>query len=153
MELPFVVMLLMLIDERLMLGFEGLGFGLCECLNGRFDSLGFGNLSIGIEQEVQMTHLLLTFLKELFNLWLMLTTTSIWSSLQGQESFLGSEQTLGQLSREINQAMELLTEALLNRRRGLMLIHSGKPQRKDAPIVSMLFDLSIPQSRGSIAMA
>ena len=49
MELPFVVMLLMLIDERLMLG-----FGLCECLNGRFDSLGFGNLSIGIEQEVQM---------------------------------------------------------------------------------------------------
>ena len=49
MELPFVVMLLMLIDERLMLGFEGLGFGLCECLNGRFDSLGFGNLSIGIE--------------------------------------------------------------------------------------------------------
>ena len=49
--------------------------------------------------------------------------------------------------------MELLTEALLNRRRGLVLIHFGKPQRKDAPIVSMLFDLSIPQSRGSIAMA
>ena len=153
MELPFVVMLLMLIDERLMLGFEGLSFGLCECLNWRFDSLGFGNLSFGIEQEVQMTHLLLTFLKELFNLWLMLTTTSIWSGLQGQESFLGSKQTLGQLSREINQAMELLTEALLNRRRGLVLIHFGKPQRKDAPIVSMLFDLSIPLSRGSIARA
>ena len=96
---------------------------------------------------------LLTFLEELVHLRLMLTTTSIWSGLQGQESFLGSEQTLGQLSREINQAMELLTEALLNRRRGLVLIHSGKPQRKDAPIVSMLFDLSIPQSRGSIAMA
>ena len=49
--------------------------------------------------------------------------------------------------------MELLTKALLNRRHGIMLMHSGKAQRKDAPIVSMLFGLSIPWSRGSIAMA
>ena len=116
-------------------------------------SFRFGHLSLGIEQEVQVADLLLTFLKELVYLWLMLTSTSIWSGLQGQESFLSGEQTLGQLSREINQLMELMTETLLNRRRGLVLIHSGKPQRKDAPIVSMLFGLSIPLSHGSIAMA
>ena len=49
--------------------------------------------------------------------------------------------------------MKLLTEALLKRHLTIFLIHSGKPQRNVAPIVSMLFDLSIPQSRGSIAMA
>ena len=49
--------------------------------------------------------------------------------------------------------MKLLTEALLNRRRGFVLKHSGKPQRGNVPIVSMLCGLSIPRSRGSIAMA
>ena len=51
MELPFVVMLLMLIDERLMLGFEGLSFGLCECLNWRFDSLGFETSASGLSKR------------------------------------------------------------------------------------------------------
>ena len=150
-------MLLVLINERFMLSLDGFGFRLSEGLNRWFHCFGlsfrFGHLSLGIEQEVQVAHLLLTFLKELIHLWLMLTSTSIWSGLQGQESFLSGEQTLGQLSREINQPMELMTETLLNRRRGLVLIHSGKPQRKDAPIVSMLFGLSIPLSHGSIAMA
>ena len=83
----------------------------------------------------------------------MLTSTSIWSGLQRQESFLSGEQALGQLGREINQPMELLTETLLNRRRRFILKHSGKPQREDGLIVSMLFGLSIPRNRGSIARA
>ena len=82
-----------------MLGLDGLGFGLLKRLNRRFHrfglGFGLGHLSLRIEQEVQVTHLLLTFLEELVNLGLMLTTTRIWSGLQRQESFLCSEQTLG----------------------------------------------------------
>ena len=150
-------MLLVLIDERFVFSLDGFGFRLSEGLNRCFNRFGlsfrFGHLSLGIEQEVQMAHLLLTFLKELVHLWLMLRAAGIWSGLQRQESFLGGEQTLGQLGREINQPMELLTETLLNRRRGFILKHSGKPQREDGLIVSMLFGLSIPRSHGSIARA
>ena len=82
-----------------MLGLDGLGFRLLKRHNRGFHRLGWvfglGHLSLRIEQEVQVTHLLLTFLEELVNLGLMLTTTRIWSGLQRQESFLCSEQTLG----------------------------------------------------------
>ena len=49
--------------------------------------------------------------------------------------------------------MELLTEALLYRHHRIVLIHRVKSQRVDAPIVSMLFGLSIPPGHGSIAFA
>ena len=111
-------MLLVLIDERFVFSLDGFGFRLSEGLNRWFHCFGlsfrFGHLSLGIEQEVQVAHLLLTFFKELVHLWLMLRAAGIWSGLQRQESFLGGEQTLGQLGREINQPMELLTETLLN---------------------------------------
>ena len=102
---------------------------------------------------MQVANLLLALVQQLHYLLMVLNLARIRCGLQRKESFLCSEKTLRQLSREINQAMKLLTEALLKRHLTLLLIHSGKPQREDAPIVSMLFDLSIPLSRGSIARA